>query len=175
MGVITGKILKLNNWPDGKIIGVAKHIAAECYSKLAMEKPLHLDQTARHLTWLSLDSEKGQEYWLPMELAVRFASANHFIIHQRVAEAVRLKKVAVIENHHNFAWAQTLADGRNVIVHRKGATPAGKGMLEVIPGSMGDAGYVVRGKGSGASLGSASHGAGRWMSRPGIYPPNIPE
>lgn len=100
-----------------------------------------------------------------MELAGKFASANHYIIHQRVAKAVGLKEVAVVENHHNFAWKETLANGREVIVHRKGATPAGKNVLGVIPGSMGDAGYVVRGKGVSSSLSSASHGAGRRMSR----------
>ena len=87
------------------------------------------------------------------------------MIHQRVASAVGLVEAAVVENHHNFAWVQTLPDGRTVIVHRKGATPAGKGVLGVIPGSMGDAGYVVRGLGVSASLDSASHGAGRQMSR----------
>jgi tRNA-splicing ligase RtcB (3'-phosphate/5'-hydroxy nucleic acid ligase) len=50
-------------------------------------------------------------------------------------------------------------------VHRKGATPAGVGVMGVIPGSMGDAGYVVQGKGNVDSLNSASHGAGRLMSR----------
>ena len=100
-----------------------------------------------------------------MELAGRFASANHAIIHKRVAEAVGLKEAAVVENHHNFAWNHTLPDGRKVIVHRKGATPAAAGVLGVIPGSMGDAGYVVRGKGVADSLESASHGAGRLMSR----------
>jgi tRNA-splicing ligase RtcB len=58
-----------------------------------------------------------------------------------------------------------MPDGRNVIVHRKGATPAGKGILGVIPGSMGDPGYLVRGRGLSAALDSASHGAGRLMSR----------
>jgi tRNA-splicing ligase RtcB len=52
-----------------------------------------------------------------------------------------------------------------VIVHRKGATPAGAGVLGIIPGSMATPGYVVRGKGDPASLNSASHGAGRAMSR----------
>src|SRR4030095_13338418 len=74
-------------------------------------------------------------------------------------------EAAVVENHHNFAWVEKLADGRNVIVHRKGATPAGVGVLGVIPGSMGDAGYVVRGRGVSESFESASHGAGRLMSR----------
>ena len=50
-------------------------------------------------------------------------------------------------------------------VHRKGATPAGKGVLGVIPGSMASPGFVVRGKGEPVSLDSASHGAGRQMSR----------
>ena len=56
-------------------------------------------------------------------------------------------------------------DGQEVIVHRKGATPAGEGVLGVIPGSMATPGYVVRGRGEAASLRSASHGAGRVMSR----------
>ena len=69
-----------------------------------------------------------------------------------------------MENHHNFAWKET-HDGKEVIVHRKGATPAGKSVLGVIPGSMASPGFVVRGKGEPASLESASHGAGRQMSR----------
>ena len=52
-----------------------------------------------------------------------------------------------------------------MIVHRKGATPAGKGVLGIIPGSMGTPGYIVRGRGVAASLNSAAHGAGRRMSR----------
>jgi len=144
--------------------GVGARIA-DRFSKLAMEKHPDLDKSVRYLAWLNLDSEDGQEYWLSMELAGRFASANHYIIHKRVAAAVGLKEVGVVENHHNFAWNETLPDGRNVVVHRKGATPAGEGVLGVIPGSMGDAGYVVRGKGDGNSLSSASHGAGRLMSR----------
>ena len=54
---------------------------------------------------------------------------------------------------------------REVIVHRKGATPAGAGVLGIIPGSMASPGYVVRGRGEPESLNSASHGAGRVMSR----------
>jgi len=138
---------------------------ADRYSKLAMEQHPDLDKSVRHLAWLSLDSEEGQEYWLSMELAGRFASANHHVIHRRMAQAVGLKEAAVVENHHNFAWAEKLPDGKNVIVHRKGATPAGAGVLGVIPGSMGDAGYLVRGRGVSESLESASHGAGRLMSR----------
>jgi tRNA-splicing ligase RtcB len=124
-----------------------------------------LDRSVRHLAWLPLASEPGEEYWRAMELAGRFASANHEVIHQRVQRAAGLREVAVIENHHNFAFRERLADGSEAIVHRKGATPAGVGVLGVIPGSMGDAGYVVRGRGDAQALNSASHGAGRKMGR----------
>jgi tRNA-splicing ligase RtcB len=56
-------------------------------------------------------------------------------------------------------------EGREVIVHRKGATPAGKGVLGIIPGSMTAPGFIVKGKGENTSINSASHGAGRKMSR----------
>jgi tRNA-splicing ligase RtcB len=162
LGLQPGEYLALLSHSGSRSVGFK---IADRYSKLAMEKHPHLDKSVRHLAWLSLDSEEGQEYWLSMELAGRFASANHFIIHRRVAEAAGLKEAAVVENHHNFAWREKLPDGREVIVHRKGATPAGIGVLGVIPGSMGDAGYLVRGRGLAESLQSASHGAGRMMSR----------
>jgi tRNA-splicing ligase RtcB len=162
LGLKPGEYLALLSHSGSRSVGFK---IADRYSKLAIEKHPDLDKSVRQLAWLSLDSEEGQEYWLSMELAGRFASANHYIIHQRVAAAVGLKEAAVVENHHNFAWQQTLPDGKTVIVHRKGATPAGAGVLGVIPGSMGDAGYVVRGRGVGSSLNSASHGAGRLMSR----------
>lgn len=162
LGLQPGDYLALLSHSGSRSIGFK---IADRYSKLAMELHPDLDKSIRHLAWLSLDSEEGQEYWLSMELAGRFASANHAIIHRRVAAAVGLKEAAVVENHHNFAWVEKMADGRTVIVHRKGATPAGEGVLGVIPGSMGDAGYVVRGRGNSTALASASHGAGRLMSR----------
>jgi tRNA-splicing ligase RtcB len=162
LGLKAGEYLSLLSHSGSRSVGFK---IADRYSKLAMDKHPDLDKVVKHLAWLSLDSEEGQEYWLSMELAGRFASANHYVIHHRVAQAVGLKEAAVVENHHNFAWKEKLADGRDVIVHRKGATPAGIGVLGVIPGSMGDAGYVVRGKGVRESLNSASHGAGRLMSR----------
>ena len=104
-----------------------------------------------------------------MELMGRYAAANHALIHAHIARALGVEVLLDIENHHNFAWRERhrLPDGSEaeVIVHRKGATPAGAGVLGIIPGSMGTPGYVVRGKGVAASLNSASHGAGRRMSR----------
>jgi len=161
-GLKPGEYLALLSHSGSRGVGAK---IADRFSKLAMEKHPDLDKSVRRLAWLNLDSEDGQEYWLSMELAGRFASANHYIIHKRVAAAIGLKEVGVVENHHNFAWVEKLTDGRTVIVHRKGATPAGKGVMGVIPGSMGDAGYSVRGRGVSESLESASHGAGRLMSR----------
>jgi tRNA-splicing ligase RtcB len=162
LGLDAGEYLALLSHSGSRSVGFK---IANNYSRLAMELHPHLDRSVRHLAWLPLDSEVGQEYWHSMELAGRFASANHYVIHHRVAAAVGLREAAVVENHHNFAWRERLPDGRIAIVHRKGATPAGVGVLGVIPGSMGDAGYVVRGRGVSSSLNSASHGAGRMMSR----------
>ncbi len=138
------------------------------YSKLAMSLRLELPKEHRQLAWLDLDSEPGREYWDAMNLMGHYASANHAIIHREIARHLGAKVIAGVENHHNFAWKEThTINGREeeVIVHRKGATPAGLGVLGVIPGSMGTPGFVVRGKGSAESLNSASHGAGRVMSR----------
>jgi tRNA-splicing ligase RtcB len=137
---------------------------ASHYSKLAMAQHPELPRELRHLAWLDLDSENGQEYWAAMELMGRYAEANHACIHQHIHQALGVEVLLEVENHHNFAWKE-IHDGEEVIVHRKGSTPAGEGVLGVIPGSMADAAYLVRGKGSVASLASAAHGAGRAMSR----------
>ena len=79
--------------------------------------------------------------------------------------SLKLEELFRIENHHNFAWKETLADGRKVYMHRKGATPAHKGTLGIIPGSMATPAFIVKGLGNSASLNSASHGAGRKFSR----------
>ncbi|MBN1515292.1 RtcB family protein [Candidatus Sumerlaeota bacterium] len=134
------------------------------YSKLAMQLHADLPKELRHLAWLELKSEAGQEYWRAMNLMGRYAAANHALIHQRIARHLGVDVLLDVENHHNFAWEEQ-HDGERLIVHRKGATPAGKGALGVIPGSMADPGFIVRGKGGEGSLDSASHGAGRQMSR----------
>ena len=105
-----------------------------------------------------------------MNLAGDYASACHHIIHAKIAKAIGEKPLAMVENHHNFAWKEVLSgvegwEGNEVIVHRKGATPAGKDVLGIIPGSMTAPGFIVKGKGEVTSLNSASHGAGRKMSR----------
>lgn len=129
------------------------------------KKACFLPSVASNLAWLDLSTEAGQEYWLAMNVAGDYASANHEQIHKRIAKELGEDPLFTVENHHNFAWKELLDDGTEVIVHRKGATPAGEGVLGIIPGSMTAPGFVVKGKGSRESLNSASHGAGRLMSR----------
>jgi tRNA-splicing ligase RtcB len=158
--------------PAGRYLALLSHSGsrgfgasiANHYSKLAAERT-RLPKEAKHLAWLDLRTEEGMEYWLAMNLAGDYASANHHQIHRRIAADLGSKPAFMLENHHNFAWKEQLADGTEVMVHRKGATPAAEGELGIIPGSMTAPGFVVSGKGYAPALASASHGAGRAMSR----------
>lgn len=136
---------------------------ANYYTRIAISKR-RLPQDAKNLAWLSLEEEAGIEYWNAMNLAGDYASACHHVIHDKIAKQLGRKAVKRVENHHNFAWKEKW-EGKEVIVHRKGATPAGKDVLGIIPGSMTAPGFIVKGKGETASVNSASHGAGRKMSR----------
>jgi len=162
--------------PAGQYVALLSHSgsrgtgAAVCdhYSKIAFSQFPDLPSELKRLAWLSLDSTEGQEYWAAMELMGGYAAANHACIHRHVAENLGAQVLLDLENHHNFAWKERhVINGveREVIVHRKGATPAGAGVLGIIPGSMATPGFVVSGKGNAESLNSASHGAGRAMSR----------
>jgi tRNA-splicing ligase RtcB len=142
--------------------GLGATIAAH-YTKVAKEST-RLPKEAINLAYLDLNSQQGQEYWLAMNLAGDYASACHEVIHDKIYKAIGGSLLAKIENHHNFAWKEII-NGEEVIVHRKGATPAGKNVMGIIPGSMTAPGFLVRGKGETASINSASHGAGRQMSR----------
>jgi tRNA-splicing ligase RtcB (3'-phosphate/5'-hydroxy nucleic acid ligase) len=137
---------------------------ASFYSRLARDLHPELPRELHHLAWLDLGSEPGQQYWRAMQLMGRYAAANHRLIHRNVTRHLGVEVLADVENHHNFAWEEEHF-GERLIVHRKGATPASRGAIGVIPGSMGTPGYVVRGLGNEASLSSAAHGAGRRMSR----------
>ncbi len=137
---------------------------ATYYSRLAVEMRPDLPKEQKHLAWFDLDTREGKEYWDAMQLMGKYSAASHELIHRAVARHLKADVLADVENHHNFAWRETHF-GREVVVHRKGATPARAGVLGIIPGSMGTPGYVVRGMGEAESLHSASHGAGRRMSR----------
>ncbi|HLL43373.1 MAG TPA: RtcB family protein [Segetibacter sp.] len=160
LGIEPGKYFGLLSHSGSRAIGanVANH-----YTKLAKDKR-RLPPDAANLAWLTLDEQEGIEYWLAMNLAGDYASACHHVIHEKIAKQLGRVPLKMVENHHNFAWKETW-EGKEVIVHRKGATPAGKDVLGIIPGSMTAPGFIVKGKGENASVNSASHGAGRKMSR----------
>ncbi|MHA3772910.1 RtcB family protein [Verrucomicrobiota bacterium sgz303538] len=165
LGLEPGEYLALLSHSGSRGTGAQ---VCEYYSRRAMSRHDYLPKELKHLAWLSLDEADGQEYWAAMNLMGQYAAANHALIHRHIARKLGADVILDIENHHNFAWKEChVIDGveREVIVHRKGATPAGAGVLGIIPGSMASPGFVVRGKGESASLHSASHGAGRVMSR----------
>jgi tRNA-splicing ligase RtcB (3'-phosphate/5'-hydroxy nucleic acid ligase) len=160
LGLNAGSYLALLSHSGSRGTGAA---VADYYTKLAKELHPELIGHTRNLAWLATD-EEGEEYWTAMELMGKYASANHHIIHDSIVNFLGHPVLKQIENHHNFAWREKY-HGRDVIVHRKGATPAGEGVLGIIPGSMATLGFVVEGLGNLTSLSSTSHGAGRRMSR----------
>jgi tRNA-splicing ligase RtcB len=110
-----------------------------------------------------------EDYWRDLSWAQRYAFYNREVmldLYQRVLKRHfrRIKFGKPILCHHNYV-AEEVHFGENVFVTRKGAIRAGKGDLGIIPGSMGARSYIVRGLGNADSFESASHGAGRKMSR----------
>jgi len=161
----------LEGLPAGDYVALVSHSGsrgagarvADYYSKLARKLHPKLPKKYQHLAWLDMDGE-GAEYWAAMQLMGEYASANHAIIHRDISRAFGGELLLQVENHHNFAWKEQ-HDGKEVIVHRKGATPAAKGERGYIPGSMTAPGFLVEGLGHSPSLNSSAHGAGRQMSR----------
>ncbi|MCG2613960.1 RtcB family protein [Terrimonas sp. NA20] len=160
LGVEAGTYLGLLSHSGSRALGanIANH-----FTKIAKQKR-RLPGEANNLAWLGMDEQEGIEYWMAMNLAGDYASACHHVIHDKIAKQLGRKPVKRVENHHNFAWKEQW-EGKDVIVHRKGATPAGKNVLGIIPGSMTADGFIVKGKGEMAAVNSAAHGAGRLMSR----------
>jgi tRNA-splicing ligase RtcB len=160
LGIGAGNYVGLLSHSGSRALGanIANH-----YTKIAKQKR-RLPGEASNLAWLTMDEAEGLEYWMAMNLAGDYAAACHHIIHAKIAKQVGRKPIKMVENHHNFAWKE-MYDGHEVIVHRKGATPAGKNVLGIIPGSMTADGFIVKGKGETSAVNSAAHGAGRKMSR----------
>ena len=161
LGLKAGNYVALISHSGSRNFGaqIARH-----YTNLAKDKR-QLPKGAQNLAWFDLNEEEGEEYWIAMNLAGDYSAANHQIIHNKLAKALGEKPILKIENHHNFAWKEMLDDRSEAIIHRKGATPALTDSLGIIPGSMTTPAYIVKGKGNPLSLNSASHGAGRLMSR----------
>lgn len=156
---------------EGSYVGILTHSGsrgfgseiAEHYTKLA-KSTCKLPNSAGPFVWLDMESEYGKEYWECMHIAMEYSEACHNIIHERIAKGLRLKPLKTIGNFHNFAAKETHF-GEEYIVHRKGATPAHDGEIGIIPADMANPGILVTGIGCENSLCSASHGAGRRMTR----------
>lgn len=122
-----------------------------------------------YLPFLPVGSQEFTQYWKEMRYCVDFALSNRRLMMQRIQEVLSealpgIEFEPMINIAHNYAaWENHY--GRNVIVHRKGATLASKGITGIIPGSQGTASYIVEGLGNHESFNSCSHGAGRAMSR----------
>jgi tRNA-splicing ligase RtcB len=121
------------------------------------------------LAFFPMDSREGEQYLHEMQYCVDFALANRKLMMDRISdiflemiEAVTFEPMINIA--HNYARLENHF-GRNVLVHRKGATSAKDGETGIIPGSQGTPSYIVRGKGNPESFTSCSHGAGRKMGR----------
>jgi tRNA-splicing ligase RtcB len=161
LGLDAGQYVGLMSHSGSRGVGAA---VCNTYSQIAQQQLSKRFKNLGRLAWLELTSEAGQEYWAAMNLMGRYAAANHAVIHRLVSRLLGAQIVGGVENHHNFAWLEQ-HHGQEVVVHRKGATPAGQGVLGVIPGSMADPAFVVRGLGHPESFHSAAPGAGRRMSR----------
>lgn len=123
---------------------------------------------------LDLDSAMGGAYWQLMTLAGRYAYAGREWVARKVVGLLGARELDLVHNHHNFAWKER-HDGREVVVVRKGATPAFPGQRGFVGGSMGDDAVIVAGASPTRDSGTAEaqrralystvHGAGRVMSR----------
>lgn len=150
----------------GNIIG--SHFIDKAKEEIA-SKGLVLDDP--DLAHLVEGTDLFEKYTAALGWAQEYALQNRAHMMEAVILAIRkhIPKDFVLTSeavsiHHNYAQVEN-HDGEDLWITRKGATRAGLGELGVIPGSMGDKSYIVRGKGSPESYCSCSHGAGRRMSR----------
>jgi tRNA-splicing ligase RtcB len=122
---------------------------------------------------LALNQPSGHDYWALMSLAGEYAYAGREWVARKVVALLGGRELELVHNHHNFAWKE-VHGGRELVVVRKGATPAFPGQKGFIGGSMGDDAVIVRGSAAAdpetkdaqrRALFSTVHGAGRVMSR----------
>lgn len=144
------------------------HAVASGFMALAQGQPWGA-RTREVEALLPLASELGQRYWELMSLAGRYAYAGREWVARKVVELMGGRELDLVHNHHNFAWREEHF-GEELIVVRKGATPAFPGQRGFVGGSMGDDSVILQGSAAGsedqkAALFSTVHGAGRVMSR----------
>ena len=140
------------------------------YHKVAQELNAKWYSTVpKELAFLPLGTDAAQAYLADMHYAMAFAEASRKLMMLRTKEVIAEEFPSAefeddLDVNHNYARIENHF-GKNVLVHRKGATSAREGELGIIPGSQGSSSYIVRGKGNPDSFMSCSHGAGRVMGR----------
>lgn len=145
---------------------------ADHYNKEAIRlcKMFHQDEIIKdELAYLPIGTKEASDYIKEMQLCLKFSNANRDCMAHMIESCIRAVVPSVefgerINIQHNYARLENHY-GRNVWVHRKGATSAMAGEIGLIPGSQGTSSYIVRGLGNKASLMSCSHGAGRKIGR----------
>jgi len=150
---------------------------ADHYNKVAIElnKKWFSSVNPKHqLAFLPMNTDEGQKYFREMTYCVEYAKQNRLKMFCSIVLACETilpqyhgSKIFIDQIYdvaHNYATLERHF-GKNVWVHRKGATKAMKGEIGLIPGSQGSKSYVVHGLGNPDSFYSCSHGAGRLMSR----------
>jgi tRNA-splicing ligase RtcB len=149
------------------------HTIASAFLALSQGKPWG-ERVPEREVLLDLSAPVGHDYWHLMELAGQYAYAGREWVARKVVSLLGANEVELVHNHHNFAWKETHG-GDDLIVVRKGATPAFPSQTGFVGGSMGDDAVIVRGVVASATsepgvaqreaLFSTVHGAGRVMSR----------
>lgn len=138
-------------------------LAKEMNKKYSIKIPREYD-----LAFLRFNTEEGQQYYKEMNYCLEFAKANRYRMMDEIMMVIREHASCSFDNiiniHHNYA-VEEKHFGKDVLIHRKGATSAREGQLGIIPGSQGSSSYIVKGKGNADSFCSCSHGAGRRMGR----------
>jgi len=144
---------------------------ANYYNKLAVklnQKWFSVVDKKQELAFLPIETEEAKAYLREMNYCVEFALANRKLMMDRIIEIIsrmfHCNFDEMINIAHNYATFENHF-GKNVLVHRKGATLARKGTIGIIPGSQGTKSYIVEGLGNKDSFESCSHGAGRKMGR----------
>lgn len=148
------------------------HTIASGFMALSQNRPWG-SRGAEVEALLELNSELGKAYWALMNLAGRYAYVGREWVARKVVQILGGRELELVHNHHNYAWKE-FHDGQELIVVRKGATPAFPGQKSFVGGSMGDDAVILRGTVNAdpetqamqkAALFSTVHGAGRVMSR----------
>jgi len=145
---------------------------ADYYNKMAIKLNQKWNSPvpkAHQLAYLPLNSDEGKQYIREMNYCVDFALASRKLMMDNTTAVFKnhfgdISFAPMINIAHNYA-AFEKHFGKDVVVHRKGATKASQDTVGIIPGSQGANSYIVKGKGNKESFESCSHGAGRTMGR----------